>query len=141
MKDFLKNKIKRFARFSAKRLNEKLERLSLLNKKIILFLFCISFGGISTYIIFKSLVFEKNHVDSLFFQRSPIPSHIGKTDNKIIKPFISIADYKRVELIKTFLDSISINDNKKYMEIMKVRPRLLDSIRLFETFYLQHLKK
>jgi hypothetical protein len=141
MKTLIKKRIQHFARFSAQKLNAKASVLSPLKMKLALFLFCILFSGFSTYIIMEAIASRSDRASSVFVKSARIPLHIGRTNIITINPTFSPADFNRVEFIKKYLDSLSANDKKEYIGIIQLRPHLLDSIQLLETFYLQNLKK
>jgi hypothetical protein len=139
MKTIIKNKIAQFTKPIALRLNAKANKLSSLQKKTGVILFCFLCSIVSARIIIKT-VFIKTP-DIILIKHHFIPAHIGKSG--FVQPdfYISPADFNRVELIKKYLDSLSVADKNKYAELIKLRPGLYDSITLFEKIYQSQSKK
>jgi hypothetical protein len=138
MKTILKNKIQRIASLSAQRLKEWTAQWSDTKKKIALILFCLISTAISTYLILETI--NSKTAGSAFIHRINIPPHIGKSSEKVRESNFSATDFDRIELVKTYLDSLSTADPKNYGEIMELRPHLMDSIHLFEKLFLLQSK-
>ncbi len=101
--------------------------------------FCLLCSIISVRIIIKTIFLKTP--DTIIIKHPIIPAHIGKSS--FVQPgfYISPSDFNRVELIKKYLDSLSLTDKNKYAEIIKLRPGLYDSIALFEKIYQSQSKK
>jgi hypothetical protein len=138
MKRILTRRIKVFARFCALKLGQKSEKLSIRKKKIWVVLFCLVYGGISASIILHNL--NRGRAAPGIIQVGHIPAHIGRTNGIRLKPFFTETALNRVELLKKYLDSLSRSDKDKYDTIIIQRPRLLDSIKLFEKLYFSQSK-
>ena len=117
-------------------LQQKSELLSMRAKKLSLSLFCFLFGGISLYIIIQSAAVDQKVMP---VQRISRPVEPGNSENLLqADSVITKMEYERIERFKNYLiqlqeDSASA---KKFDSVMKVRPQLLDSIKMIERIYL-----
>jgi hypothetical protein len=124
-------------------LQKRTERLSIKRKRLGLFVFCLLFGVISICIVIKSFTNNKN-----IFLVHPItlPAIIHKSDNDLLsaQPSISEKEFHRIELFKSYMDSLQKSETGRYVydSINKARPHLIDSILLLENMYeIQSSKK
>jgi hypothetical protein len=139
MKTIIKNKIQHTATLGAEKLKKQAEKLSPVQQKIAVIIFCLLCSAVSTGIIIKTILLKTP--DTILIHHHIIPAHIGKTNTP--HPHFSILpeDFERVELVKKYLDSVAVADTIKYKAIMKQSPHLLDTINLFEKIYKSQSKK
>ena len=110
-------------------MNKKVSHLSLTKMKILLTLFCLSWGGLSIYFIVNA-VFDSKQI-SIKIDRINIPIPIERPDDRLSEDHVDE---------ETFLQ---IQDYKKYMDSthQPIRPGLLDSMNVLEQIYLSQQKK
>jgi hypothetical protein len=135
----LKTKITTLQQVFAARLSAFEAGLSIRQKKLLLILFCFSFGLGSTYVVVATLT---RRFSGAGLPAAPIriPYHIGQSFHQP-GSVIDAATYRRVEHFKHFLDSLKITSAGRYTEIINTRPHLYDSIVAFEKIYFLQLKK
>ena|SRR5579871_179296 len=129
MKTFLKNQLRSFVKRYAERMNSHAARFSVKQQKIGLIVFCLLFSIISTSILIETFS-EKQDKEKIFEVHLDTPLHIGK-NLSMPAPVISKEDFERIEKFKAGIDSAQL----------KVRPHLMDSIKLFEQLYQSQTKK
>lgn len=119
-------------------LQQKSEILSIQTKRYALIFFCLLFGGSSVAVIVHSST-AKEQAASITKISNPV--HSIQNENNYLKPDSSITkrEYDRVEQFKTYLLQIKKDSfgKNRFDSIMQARPRLIDSIHLFEKLYLQ----
>jgi hypothetical protein len=135
----LRSKISSGQTFLAGKLSRYESKLSIGQKKLLLVLFCFSFGLASIYIVGATIT---RRLSGTELRVSPIaiPYHIGKSFHQP-GAAIDSGTYNRVERFKQFLDSLKANNIGRYSEIMNIRPHFYDSILAFESIYQLQLKK
>jgi len=118
-------------------LQQRSELLSIKSKKIMLLFFFIACSTGSVFIILNACVNRNNVIGIKQISKPALTkdsTYIAtKSDSAI-----TANDYKRIELLKSFLLQLrddSIN-KKKFDSIIRQRPYFLDSIALFEKLYL-----
>ena len=99
--------------------------------RIMLFIFCLTWGGLSIHLILNAFNTEKNAFISI--QKIQLPKYSGKTgeENLRVQHNAAIRDGSKMQL---FLDSMNVLRNSiagrhVYDSIMHARPQLLDSVR------------
>ena len=109
-------------------MNKKFSGLSTRLVKILLTVFCLSWGGLSGYYLFNA--FSKRHQTPAGIQSIIIPRPLNKPDDEQILNHVDKETYDRIE------------DYKKYEDSLKqtIRPGLLDSMNLLEQIYLSQQK-
>ena len=126
-------------------LNKKAERIPSHKLKVLLLLFCISSGSFSIYLIGKAFHKSHSNVRAWKIDAISIPKHVNPSIEKQWQPNENIAesDFKRLQAIKAYLDSIRRNGVGKgiYDSVMNSHPHLIDSINLLQQLYLSQLKK
>jgi hypothetical protein len=139
MKTIIKNKVMHFARRGADKLNKQTEKLSPLQKKIAVILFCLLCSLISAHIIIKTILLKTP--DTVLIHHHFTAPHIGKS-NDPHQPFSILPDdFNRIEWIKKELDSLAVTDKPSYDSIISLHPGIMDTIALFEKIYQSQLKK
>ncbi len=89
--------------------------------------------------IVASNISEKK-VKSFSTMQSHQPLHIGK-NTRVPESRISETLYQRIMQYRKYLDSISVADKKTFNKMIIARPRLMDSIALFDKLYHSQSKK
>ncbi len=118
-------------------LQGKSQLLSMREKKLSLFFFCLLFGGISIYIILRSAVSKEKTVSIQKISKPALAIQDGET---VLQPdsIITHREYKRIQQFKIYLLDLK-NDTsgkKRFDSIILSRPRLMDSILIIEKLYL-----
>lgn len=131
------NKMKALKQRIAAYLQTKSELLSAKAKKYVLIFFCLLFGGSSLAIIIHASLTKEKTISVLKISK---PSHATQDVESLLKPdsMITRREYERVLQFKNYLLHLK-NDSagaKRYDSIIQTRPKLLDSITLFEKMYL-----
>ena len=134
----IKNKICPVMEHAASLAGRHAEKLSPRRKKIAVIIFCILSSLLSFYFIAKA--FNGNGAKVFFMRPLTAPLHVGK-NLEMPRSFISEDAYRKIELYKRYLDSISMADRKTFLQIVGERPGLMDSIGMFEKLYLSQSKK
>jgi hypothetical protein len=129
VKRLLKNKVTKFAKRYAEKLNKKASGYSARQQKIALVIFCFLFTVFSTSVLIKAFT-GKNSKEEIFERQLHVPAHVGKQFS-MPEPVITKQDYERIEQFKSKIDSA----------VLKTRPHLMDSIQLFEQIYQSQTKK
>jgi hypothetical protein len=130
MKTLFKKHMQHFARLYSYWLSLRMEKLSLVKKKIGLLLFCALFSGISLYIIVETVAGYHHSGYIVTIQRIHPPAHIGQpSDHPFSRSFISKEAYLKIESLKA-------NDS-----LLQSHPHLIDTIFLIEKLYWSQLKK
>lgn len=134
----INSKWKAFKTRIAMYLQHKSDLLSAQTKKYSLIFFCLLFGGSSVAIIIHSITIKGQQVSITKISK---PAHSIQDEKLYLQADSAVtkSDYERVEQFKNYLlqlktDSVS---RKKFDSIVQARPRLMDSINLFEKIYLQ----
>jgi hypothetical protein len=131
------NKWKALKRGLATYLQRKSDILSMQVKGFILVLFCILFGGSSVAIIIHSATTKQEIISAV-----KIPKAIYMEKQKfpllLSDSVITNSEYERIIDFKKYLFGLKNNSagRKIFDSIITNRPRLLDSIALFEKMYL-----
>jgi hypothetical protein len=97
--------------------NKQLNKLPVKRLKILLLLFCLSWGSLSIYF----MVFDRKpklRIDKIRTVRQPSENQIYKVDTEIIE---------QIHAYKKYMDSLGES----------IRPTLLDSMNVLEEIYLQ----
>jgi hypothetical protein len=129
MKRKLQDAIKKTARGFAEWLNKKTYGWSIAKKKTVVILFFAFFGCISLYIVINTFIYSSYNSRPVFIKIPIVLNHIGQQWDLPIRSIISKKLFQRIE---------SLKDNDS---LLKMRPHLLDSIRLIEqSFPLQKIK-
>lgn len=119
------------------------ERLSAKCKLIVLFFFCLCFGGFSIFFIARSLL--NNHTTSFHVSQGKIPQHFGKTGYEKTKgvTIVTEEEYDKIQHFRKYMDSLARNPSGKklYDNILTDRPGLMDSIILIGNIYQSQNKK
>ena len=119
-------------------LQHKSELLSVQMKKYGLLFFCLLFGGSSVAVIIHSVTSETQAV-SITNIAKPAHSIQDEKDYLQVDSSITKQEYDRVEQFKKYLLQLQTDSSgrKRFDSIIQARPRLIDSINLFEKLYLQ----
>jgi hypothetical protein len=119
-------------------LQQKSELLSAQAKTFSLIFFCLLFGGSSLAVIIHSATTKEQ---SISISKISKPAHPIQDEKNYLKPDTSITkkEYDRVEQFKSYLFDLKTDSfgRIKFDSIMQARPRLIDSINLFEKMYSQ----
>lgn len=119
------------------------ERLSVKWKVIVLFFFCLCFGGLSILFIARSLV--NNNAVSFHVTQVKTPQHIGKAGDEKTKAIsiVTKEEFEKIKRFRKYMDSLvrSPSGKKSYDSILINRPGLMDSIILIENIYQSQTKK
>ncbi len=119
------------------------ERLSVKWKLIVLFFFCLCYGGLSILFIARSLM--NNRATSFYVTQGKIPQHIGKSGDEKTKviTIVTKEEYVKIQHFRKYMDSLakSPSGKKLYDVILINRPGLMDSIILIENIYQSQNKK
>jgi len=114
------------------------ELLSVKAKKYSLIFFCLLFGGSSTAVIIHS---AKTKTQPISITKISKPEYSIQDEKNFLETDSSITkqEYSIVEQFKNYLFQLQTDSSgrKKFDSIMQARPRLMDSINLFEKMYLQ----
>lgn len=129
MKQELKYKVSRFAKRYAEKLNRKTAGYSAIRQKIGLAIFCFLFTVVSISALIEAFSVNQNK-EQIFGPRIHAPEHIGKNFSRP-QAVITKEDYERIEKFKANIDPA----------ILKSRPYLMDSIKLFEQLYQSQTKR
>lgn len=133
----LMNKWKASKRRLATYLQRKSELMSAPVKKFCLIFFCVLFGGSSIAIIIHSATSKEQAVRVTTITK---PAHPERNDLTSLAPdsVITKREYERVIGFKNYLLQLKSDSIRKqqYDSIMFIRPKLMDSINLFEKMYL-----
>ncbi|HUC79482.1 MAG TPA: hypothetical protein VMR70_01145 [Flavisolibacter sp.] len=101
-----------------------------------LLLFCLCFGGLSVYVL--SDVFRKRFdvVNTIKPDQLAVPKHYMRADPMPL-PVITRKELAIMSQFRKYMDSLMLTPEGKqtYDSVLKVRPHLLDSIRLIESYY------
>ena len=118
-------------------LQQRSEFLSLKSKKLILLFFFIVCSTGSIFIIVNALV-SRGNIMRVKQISKPSPTKDNTDIATKSDSVITTRDYKRIELFKSYLMQLKDDstNRKKFDSIILQRPRLLDSITLFEKMYL-----
>lgn len=131
------NKWKASKRRLAIYLQRKSELVSAPVKKFCLLFFCVLFGGSSIAIIIHSATSKEQAVRVTTITK---PAHPERNDLTSLAPdsVITKREYERVIGFKNYLLQLKSDSIRKqqYDSIMFIRPKLMDSINLFEKMYL-----
>lgn len=134
----ISNKLKEFQQRIATNLQHKSELLSSQTKKYSLIFFCLLFGGSSIAIIIHAATTKEQTVS---IARLSKPANSMQDEKLYLQADSAItkSEYDRVEQFKNYLFQLKADssNNKKFDSIMQARPKLMDSIKLFEKIYLQ----
>jgi hypothetical protein len=131
----------RFHRNWANCLNRKTANIKTSTLKVVLFIFCATFGSICAYIGFNAIIKPSNVVK---VDKIQIPSHIIIEDDKgaYRQAEISKQEYDNIQSFKKYMDSLKTDSKGRslYDTIIAERPGLMDSISLAELLYLKQKK-
>jgi hypothetical protein len=131
-------KLSEYGKNAAGRLTAFSEKYPACKKKAALVFSCLFCSSICIYIVASSMS-EKNGKPFSAIQFH-IPRHIGKNTRVPSLP-VSEETYQRIEQFRKYLDSLSVADKKTFDKMITARPRLMDSIALFEKLYHAQSKK
>lgn len=125
-------------------LNRKAAGLSTGGKKVFLFVFCLLFGGMSLYLIVKTLWHPSEADASIKPKAISVPRHMNKTGEETLYPRVLVTeeDMKEVRTFKRYMDSLknSVNGKSLYDSILTARPGLMDTVGMLEELYLLQQK-
>lgn len=127
----MKTKIKQgyllYKRRVADVLQQKTERLSTRRKKLLLFLFCACFAGMSICAIVSAFVSHPKPVAV----KGHMPRIVHEKESPA-QPFLSKKEYERIERFKQQIYALP---KPVFDSFMKARPKLMDSITQIEQYY------
>lgn len=113
-------------------LQQKTNVCSSLTKRIGLFIFCGLFLGSSVYVAVHAF----NHSVTKPLQIQALPKPLVVPERLYVAP-ITKPEYERVERYKGQILSLP---KKQYDSLLLAKPKLMDSIQLFENLYQSQLK-
>jgi len=127
IKQKLKNKYLLLKRRIADALQRKTERLSVRNKKIALFLFCLFFVSMSIVAVVKAITTKTIVVST----QVKMPRIVQQKETSAL-PFISKNEFQRIE---GFKKQLYLLPKPSLDSFLLARPRLMDSIAEIEQYY------
>jgi len=132
-KTYLRKRIATVAHCIADRLQQKTETYSVKTKKYLLVIFCMLFAGSSVLVIVNAFRAKQHHI--IRVEAIPSPNIIH--DQPKPDAIITKQEWEKIERYKTIILSLP---KITYDSLMRVRPHLMDSIRLFENLYSSSIK-
>ncbi|MEL1254051.1 hypothetical protein AAEO57_09715 [Flavobacterium sp. DGU38] len=123
-------------------LKNKTAHFSRLNWIVILFAFIVFTGGCSIYLIVKSFSGKPTENITVIPITKPVNSIPLKEKPLELSTIISKTEFEKIKSFRKYMDSLtrSPTGKKTYDSIVSDRPRLLDSLTIFENYYYSHLK-
>lgn len=99
---------------------------------------CILFGGLSLLSIVRVFVTEDNRA-IVRPDRVAMPKHFDKTGESSIEKVVIVSPefYQRLQVFKSYMDSLRQHSKPRYDSIIRARPGLTDSVLFLEQIYLQ----
>lgn len=127
----MKTKIKQgylaYKRRMADVLQQKTEGFSTRRKKLLLFLFCLCFAGMSVWAIVNAFTAQQKPVAA----KGHMPRIVHEKENPTL-PFLSKKEYERIERFKQQIYALP---KPVFDSFMQARPKLMDSITQIEQYY------
>lgn len=120
----------------ARVMNKSFSALSITSMKVVVILFCLGTGGLSLYLVCQGL-FEENKGNAISPAKVHTPKYFDKAGDEIVTSVADVDEetWGKVQLFKTYMDSLKTNSPKNYDSIVSERPGLMDSIAAIEDIY------
>jgi len=105
--------------------------------RMFFFVFCLSAGGYSLYLVVNALSSSPKTNSSLNVDPIQIPKHAGKAGDEMITVdnYVDEPTYRQIQGFKFFMDSLKRNKRGVYDSILIARPGLMDSALALEEIY------
>jgi len=127
----------RFQQRWADFIQRRTERLSRNGKLIILFLFCLTAGISSLYLIASSVISRKASSFNVTHFKTPL--YVGKSGDENTKAVVTVTkiEYEKIQRFRVYMDSLarSPSGKKVHDRILDQRPDLMDSIFFLVNIY------
>lgn len=116
------------------------DKLTPFKKKLSVFLFISVFSVLSLKIVLDAIRIKSTEKQFSKINLIRPQKNLGE---KFINPIASIdtITFLKVERFKKWMDSLAEHDSIGYRNLIKIRPHFIDSISLFEEYYLSQRKK
>ena len=137
----MKTRIRKILIGFALRIEYAVKALTLRQQRLLLFLYCVFCGSVSSVVIADALFPDKIKPVSFFIKPNPISLHVGKNLERAGTGIISDSDYTRLKQIEKCIDSLSVVDPVGFKSFIQTRPHLMDSVHWLENKYLTTKKK
>lgn len=119
-------------------LEAKTARLSRLHLKVILLLCLFSCGGYCLFLVARGL----SGMDGATLHFTPItPIATAYKDTEQKASVVTEQEYLKIKDFAAYMDSISRMDKQFYDSLTTLRPGLMDSIKMIETYYKSNSNK
>ena len=110
-------------------MNKNISGISTRRMKVLLFIFCLFWGGLSFYFIAHAVFGSQQ--PKIKVDRVNIPQHINKPVDEETENRVDVETYQQIQDYKKYMDSTH----------QLIRPGLLDSMNVLEQIYLSQQKK
>jgi hypothetical protein len=140
MKTIITAKMKAMGKRLAEYLDNKVKKFSVVQIRLLLFVFCLFTGTICISIIRKAFHSKIMHPGTIFLRPLAIPGHIGKPITLPPEDVRSSDEVSHILELKRLIDSVSQYDSPQFRELLRSGPGLMDSMKLLESIYLYDQK-
>lgn len=141
---WLIDKVKRFRRLWADFMQRQTERLSVRGKQVIVISICVLSAVYCSHVIYQSFHSRRSSIFSVTPIHTPsLVTHTGEA-NAAGSTIMPEAQYRQISNFRKYIDSLNTSVYGKSIadSLLRLRPRLMDSIRQLEAIHnSQSLKK
>jgi hypothetical protein len=110
--------------------------------KVLLFLFCLSAGGYSVYLIANAVTNAAKTEQSFKPSQINMPKHLNKSGEEFIaETKVDEETFYKIQNFKNYMDSLKQNKSYLYDSILSARPFLIDTVLMLEEIYYSQKQK